>query len=106
MPPDAHSFSVLVSPVAHARMLEHFEFLARVNEAAATKLLDALMCDIRSLAEMPQRNPLYDRPNIPPGEYRWMLSAKRYRFVYEIEGSTVFIEDIQDCRESDEKRLV
>jgi plasmid stabilization system protein ParE len=106
MSPDIQPFNVLVSPMVHARMLEHFEFLARVNEAAATKLLDTLMRDIRSMAEMPQRNPLYDRPNIPSGEYRWMLSAKRYRIVYEITDSTVFIEDIQDCRESDEKRLI
>ncbi|MDR1083060.1 MAG: type II toxin-antitoxin system RelE/ParE family toxin [Coriobacteriales bacterium] len=92
--------------MAHARMLEHFEFLARVNEAAATKLLDTLTRDIRSLAKMPQRNPLYDKPNISSGEYRWMLSAKRYRIVYEIADDTVFIEDIQDCSESDEKRLL
>jgi plasmid stabilization system protein ParE len=105
MSPDNQSFTVLVSPGAQTRMAEHFEFLARVSETAATRLLDSLMSDIRSLAVMPQRNPLYDKPYAPPGEYRWMLSAKRYRIVYEIANGAVLIEDIQDCRESDEKRL-
>jgi plasmid stabilization system protein ParE len=106
MSPDTRPFTVLVSLGANARMSEHFEFLARVSETAATRLLNTLMQDIRSLAEMPQRNPLYDKPYVPPGEYRWMLSAKRYRIVYEIAGDTVFIEDIQDCREGDGKRLL
>ena len=49
-------------------MAEHMEFLARVSEDAANRLLDELMKGIRSLAKMPFRNPVYDRPYLSPGK--------------------------------------
>jgi hypothetical protein len=32
-----------------------------------------------------------------------MISGKRYRIVYQIVGETVFVDDIQDCRQGDDK---
>jgi mRNA-degrading endonuclease RelE of RelBE toxin-antitoxin system len=83
-------------------MFDHYEFLSRVSEKAAEKLLDGLLKDIHSLENMPYRNPIYDRPYLQRGKYRYMVSCGRYRIVYQIEGNTVFIDDIQDCRQSDD----
>jgi plasmid stabilization system protein ParE len=96
-------YTVIVAPAANDRMYEHFSFLARVNENAATRLLDTLMKDIRSLASMPYRNPVYDRPYVPSGQYRYLISHGRYRVVYRIENKTVYVDDIQDCRQPDAK---
>lgn len=103
---DEKVYSVIVMPGANDRMAEHFEFLARVNEDAAYRLLDTLIADIKTLEERPQRNPVYDRPYTPPGKYRYLLSADRYRIVYMIETESVFVDDIQDCRQDDDKNLL
>lgn len=96
-------YKVIVAPAANDRMSEHFEFLARVSESAAHKLLDGLADDIGSLQKMPFRNPVYDRPYVPPMKYRYMVSNKRYRIVYQIVNDTVFVDDIQDCRQSEDQ---
>jgi len=99
-------YKVIIAPAANDRMAEYFEFLARVSESAANRLLDGLVDDIESLQKIPFRNPLYDRPYVPPLKYRYMVSNKRYRIVYQIVGDTVFVDDIQDCRQSEEKDLL
>lgn len=99
-------YLVIIDPAASDKMEEHFEFLARVSESAATKLLERLLSDIRSLSNMPHRNPVYGRPYLPPGKYRYMLSCERYRIIYQIEGNMVFVDDIQDCRQSEDKQLL
>ena len=98
-------YDVIVDPAANDRMYEHFEFLARVSVDAANNLLDSLLNDIRSLERMPFRNPIYNRPYLPTGKYRYMMSNKRYRIVYQIDGDFVFIDDIQDCRQADNKNI-
>ena len=40
------------------------------------------------------------------GKYRYLISCDRYRIVYQIEGQTVFVDDIQDCRQSDLNNLL
>ncbi len=99
-------FNVEVSPMVNDRMFDHFEFLAQVNISAAEKLLDGIIKDIQSLEHMPYRNPVYDRPYLPSGKYRYMISCARYRIVYTIEGMNVFVDDIQDCRQADNKSLL
>ena len=97
------TYQVVVDPAANDRMYEHFEFMARVSETAAEKLLDGLLASIRSLENMPQRNPVYARPYLPSGKYRYLISCDRYRIVYQIEGNSVYVDDIQDCRQSEEQ---
>ena len=99
-------YSVFVDPAANDRMYDHFEFMARVSESAAEKLLDGLLEDVRSLEKMPYRNPVYNRPYLQSGKYRYMISCERYRMVYQIAGNAVFVDDIQDCRQSDGNSLL
>jgi len=106
MDDDKNVYNVIVDPAANDRMFDHFEFLARVSEAAAERLLNRLTSDIRSLEQMPYRNPVYNRPYLQSGKYRYMLSCGRYRIVYKIEDNTVFIDDIQDCRQTESSSLL
>ncbi|GHV95040.1 plasmid stabilization protein [Spirochaetia bacterium] len=99
-------YRVMTAPSVNDRMYDHFLFLAQVSENGARKLLQTLIQDIQSLEHMPQRNPYFDRPYIEQGKYRYMLSGRRYRIVYQISNDTVFVEDIQDCRQDDETNLV
>jgi len=99
-------YRVIVDPAANDRMYDHFEFLAQVSKTAAEKLLDGLIADMHSLERMPYRNPVYNRPYLKSGKYRYMMSCDRYRIVYQIQDSTIFIEDVQDCRQSDKHSLL
>ena len=99
-------YTVVVDPAVNDRMYDHFGFLARVNEEAAEKLLDKLTADMRSLKHMPYRNPVFNRPYIKSGKYRYMVSCERYLIVYQIVDNTVYIDDIQDSRRSDDKSLL
>lgn len=100
------TFTVKVAPAANDRMRDHFDFLARVSEAAAIQLVDELVSDIRSLERSPFRCPCFERAGIKKGKYRFLISAKRYRVVYQISGDTVFVDDIQDCRQDSDKNSV
>jgi len=93
-------YNVIIDTAANDRMFEHFEFLSRVSITAAENLLDGLLLSISSLESLPQRNPVYDRPYLQKGKYRYLISCDRYRIVYQIEKNIVYIDDIQDCRQS------
>ena len=99
-------YRISVSPAANDRMYDHFLFLAQISETAARNLLTRLIKDIQSLEHMPQRNPYLDRPYLEQGKYRYKLSYRRYRIVYQIVKDCVFVEDIQDCRQDDDKSLL
>ena len=93
-------YKVIIAPTANDRMADYFLFLAGVSENAANKLIEHLIADIESLQIMPFRNPVYDRPYVPSLKYRYMLSNKRYRIIYQIIDDTVFVDDIQDSRQN------
>jgi hypothetical protein len=99
-------YQVIIASDANDRMYNHFEFLARVSVNAANRLLDGLLKDIRDLMTEPFRYPVYNRPYLPVGKYRYILSNKRYRIVYQIIGNQVFVDDIQDCRQDDDKSIL
>jgi len=96
-------YSVIIDPAVNDRMHDHFEFLARVSESAAERLLDNLVEDMYSLECMPYRNPVFNRPYVKNGKYRYMVSCERYLIVYQIIDDTVFIDDILDSRQADTK---
>ncbi|RCX15452.1 ParE-like toxin of type II ParDE toxin-antitoxin system [Anaerobacterium chartisolvens] len=95
-------YQVIIASDANDRMYEHFEFLARVSVNAANRLLDELLENIRNLQTDPFRYPAYNRPYLTVGKYRYILSSKRYRIVYQIIENQVFVDDIQDCRQNDD----
>ncbi|MCL1845322.1 MAG: type II toxin-antitoxin system RelE/ParE family toxin [Defluviitaleaceae bacterium] len=99
-------YTVIVDPAVNDRMYDHFEFLARVNESAAERILDQLADDMQSLERLPFRNPVFNRPYLKSGKYRYMVSCERYLIVYQIVDNTVFIDDVQDSRQSDDKSLL
>jgi len=99
-------YFIYIDPAANDRMAEHMEFLARVGEDAAERLLDELIAGIRSLKTMPYRYPIYHRPYIPLGKYRRLIIKKRYIIVYQIEGDNVYIDDIQDSRQNNAKNIL
>jgi len=99
-------YTVIIAPSVNDRMYDHFEFLARVSESAAERLLNSLITDIRSLEHLPYRNPIFNRPYLKSMKYRYMVSCERYLIVYQVVDNTVFVDDIQDSRQADNKFLL
>ena len=103
---DEKAYQITIASDAHDRMYDHFEFLARVSVNAAHRLLEGLLQDIRKLAYDPFRFPIYNQPYLLINKYRYIISNKRYRVVYQVCGNHVFVDDIQDCRQDDNKSLI
>ena len=99
-------YTVIIDPAVNDRMYDHFEFLARVSESAAERVLDDLVKDMYSLERLPYRNPVFNRPYLKSGKYRYMVSCERYLIVYQIVDNTIFIDDIQDSRQAENKSLL
>jgi len=94
-------YEIIIDPAANDHMAEHYEFLAQVSESAARRLLMRLHRDIQSLQTMPFRNPVFNSLYVSPLKYRYLMSNERYRIIYQIVETTVFVDDIQDCRQDD-----
>ncbi|MDR1997556.1 MAG: type II toxin-antitoxin system RelE/ParE family toxin [Candidatus Margulisbacteria bacterium] len=99
-------YRIKIAPGVDKRISAHIEFLARVSKVAAQKLAGTLIQDIYSLEELPLRNPAYNNSADPPEKYRYLVSNNKYRIVYQVAEHTVYIYDIQDCRQSGENNLV
>ena len=101
-----NKYSVVISPSADARMGEHLEFMARVSVSAAHRLNDTLDEALDFLEHSPKSCPIYT-PKIPiDAELRYKLFSERYRIVFEVVDNSVYVYDIQDCRQGMDKNLV
>jgi len=101
-----HNFSVHIDAAANDKMRGHFRFLAQVSPPAAKRLRQQLNEAINFLKDSPKSCPPYLFAKAIDAELRYYLFGKRYRIVFEIDGSDVFIYDIQDCRQDTGKSLV
>ncbi|MDR0913811.1 MAG: type II toxin-antitoxin system RelE/ParE family toxin [Oscillospiraceae bacterium] len=91
---------------ANDKMETHIEFLARVSLPAAEKLYSDFEETILFLQKIPASCPVYDLDSTIDAEIRYKLFGKRYRMVFEIVDQTVYVYDIQDCRQDTDKNLI
>jgi plasmid stabilization system protein ParE len=97
---------VYVAPAAEEKMTAHIRFLAQVSVSAAERLYNTLCVAIDELEDNPCGYPRY-APRIPvDANLHYKLCQKRYRLVFEIIGNTVYVYDIQDCRQDTDKNVV
>lgn len=96
-------YDVVVSDAALSMLDNHIDFLARISVSAAEKLMDTILDDMASLANFPERFPIYRNQFIPDNRYRKMVSSKRYLIIYEVDNDlekpTVYVDYVVDCRQ-------
>ena len=92
-------YTVIISDEAAQMLVSHSRFLAQVSETAALKIIDEFNEKVKSLEEFPERNPGLSDPLIPAGKYRKILMEKRYLLIYQLKGSTVYVDAVLDCRQ-------
>ncbi|PKM79298.1 MAG: plasmid stabilization protein [Firmicutes bacterium HGW-Firmicutes-13] len=94
-----NKYTVIISDETTQMLISHSRFLAQVSETAALKFIDEFNEKAKSLEEFPERNPGLFDPLIPAGKYRKLLMAKRYLLIYQVKGSTVYVDAVVDCRQ-------
>ena len=92
-------YKVIISDRAKEMLGMHIRFLAQVNKTAATKLKNRLVEEIRSLQDMPQRNPFFNENYIPANKYHKLYVENWYLVLYQIKDDTVYVDWIVDCRQ-------
>ena len=100
------SYTISVDILVKFKMSNHVKFLANVSIPAAKRLREAYNTALKSLRSNPQRCPIYNASIYIEEELRYLLFSKRYRIVFEIVENNVYIYDVQDCRQDDDKNLV
>ena len=95
-------YNVSIAWRADKMLLSHTEFLARVSPTAARRLL----ADFKKVTKQLEDNPLafpfadeLDAAGIPPETYRKCMFDKRYKALYLVEDTNVYVDAIIDCRQ-------
>ena len=81
-------------------LLRHVEFLARVSVPAARRFRDDFAKLVRELEENPYQFPYELDMNLPAETYRKALFSGRYKALFLIEGRTVYLDAVLDCRQN------
>jgi plasmid stabilization system protein ParE len=99
-------YNLIVFSNAEKRRKEHVNFLARVNLAASVRLDSKLKKEMQKLCENPQNCRRYESEISDITNLYYKFVPKRYRIVFGIEEDTVYIYDVQDCRQDEDKKIV
>ena len=92
-------YNVIISDRAKEMLGMHIRFLAQVNKAAATKLKNRFVEEMRSLQELPHRYPFFNENYIPANKYHKLYVENWYLVLYQIKDNTVCVDWIVDCRQ-------
>ena len=90
-------YEVIVSRRAEQMLASHVLFLTRVSFKAARRLRGEYAKTISELEDNPYQFPTAEAVGLSD-EYRMALFGKRYQAVFCIEGNTVYLDAVLDCR--------
>lgn len=79
-------------------LLRHTEFLSRVSIPAAKAFYEEFKDILHRLGENPLQFPVEEDFNLAEGHYRKALFAKWYKAVFSVDGQTVYLDAVVDCR--------
>lgn len=93
-------FKVILARRADGMLLKHLELLRRMGFAALKKFRDEFEYLLRCLGENPMQFSLEEELHLPEGAYRSALFANRYKAIFLVEGDSVYLDAILDCRQN------
>lgn len=98
-------YTVIVSRRADAMLVRHTRFLANVSIPAAKGLIAEFEKVVDTLENNPFLFPEETDYDLPPGKFRKAMFGKRYKALYTVEGETVYLDAVLDCRQDNAKNL-
>jgi len=90
-------YEVIVSRRAEQMLTSHICFLARASVKAARRLRNQYAETLDALEDNPFQFPPADDLGLPD-EYHKALFGKRYQAIFYVEGDTVYLDAVLDCR--------
>ena len=90
-------YEVIVSRRAEQMLTSHVCFLARASVKAARRLRDEYAETLDALEDNPFQFPPASDLGLPD-EYHKALFGKRYQAIFYVEGDTVYLDAVLDCR--------
>lgn len=94
------TYKILLASRVDSQLLKHTEFLARVSLPAAKRFRDEFAKILERLETNPLQFPMETDLGLPEGMYRKALFSKRYKALFSVEGDTVYLDAVVDCRQS------
>ncbi len=91
--------TLVISRRVDEMLLRHIAFLSRVSLPVAKKFRNDYAVILRRLAENPFQFPVETDLNLPEEAYRKALFARRYKAVFLVEKTTVYLDAVIDCRQ-------
>lgn len=92
------SFEVVLSSKAHTDLTECVAFVLRVSKETAQDLANQIFGALGSLAEFPERYPVFNMPKAVSFIVRKQTIGKRYIALFGVEGNKVIVFRILDTR--------
>ena len=92
-------YRVILATRVRIQLLNHASVLARVSLPAAKRFRTAFWQTLGRLRDNPYQfplDPLFNKLNM---KYRNALFEGRYKILFTIEGSEVFVDSVIDCRQ-------
>lgn len=81
-------------------LIQHARFLAKVSVPAAKRMVSEFELVLDSLEENPYQYPIDDDCNLPRDMYRKALFCKRYKALFSVSDTKVFLDAVVDCRQN------
>ena len=96
-------YRIILSSRAEQMLLRHTEFLSRVSIPAAKAFYREFEDILRQIRNNPYQFPLEEDLNLPKGQYHKALFARRYKALFLVEETTVYLDAVVDCRMDNQK---
>lgn len=96
-------YAVTVSKRADAMLVRHTRFLANVSVPAAKELTKDFSKVLDALEDNPFQFPFETEYDLPPGQFHKALFYKRYKALFYVEGETVYLDAVLDCRQDNSR---
>lgn len=91
-------YKVITASYLDSMLLRHVAFLSRVSLPATKKFRNEFEEILKRLEKNPFQFPFSDDPNLPEGVYRKALFCKWYKALFCVDGNTVYLDAVVDCR--------
>ena len=102
----SRKYKIQTSHRADRMMLLHVEFLSRVSISAARRLIASFKKTESLIASNPLIFPFaddLDAPDMPLNTYRKCIVDNRYKMIFSVEETDVYIDAVIDCRQENAK---
>lgn len=80
-------------------LLQHVEFLSRVSVPAARQFRQEFAALLKRMEENPLQFPLDTDMNLPEGVYRRALFFGRYKVIFSVSETILWLDAVVDCRQ-------